>query len=364
MTIAAFKRLNLTPTKIIAAVAAIATVFLVVALTATAAIPAVGMGSAKSFAVLAGSGITNTGATTLSGTDGANIGSSPTGTFTGDTTVTTTGTKYLAADAVTAAAQNDLITAYNDAAGRTSATAIAADLGGQTLTQGVYNSASSIGLTGTLTLDGENDPAAVWIFQAGSTLTTASASQVNLINGAQACNVFWQVGSSATFGTNSTFVGHVIALTSITATTGATFQGQLLARNGAVTLDTNTIVNDACAAVVTATPTPTETATATPTPTETATVTPTPSETATATPTPTETVAPTETPTASETATPTETPTPEATEEVTESPETTTATGGELPNTETSDWFLPLGIGVGLVALGAIVLALRRKQSR
>ena len=408
MTISAFKRLNLTPTKITAAVAAIAAVFLVITLTASAAIPAVGMGSAKSFAVLAGSGITNTGATTLSGTDGANIGSSPTGTFTGDTTVTTTGTKYLAADAVTAAAQNDLITAYNDAAGRTSATAISADLGGQTLKPGVYNSASSIGLTGTLTLDGENDPAAVFIFQAGSTLTTASASRVNLINGAQPCNVFWQVGSSATFGTNSDFTGHVIALTSITATTGASFKGQLLARNGAVTLDTNTIVNDACAAVVAPTPTetatpsptatPTETATPTPTPTETATVaptetatptptetptptpTPTPTETATATPTPTPTETVTATPTPTETATPTptetatDTPTPtptetateEATEapEVTATPEETTATGGELPNTETADWTIPLAVGVVLAAIGAIVVAARRRRNR
>jgi LPXTG-motif cell wall-anchored protein len=330
------------------------------------------MGSAKSFAVLAGSGITNTGATTLSGTDGANIGSSPTGTFTGDTTVTTTGTKYLAADAVTAAAQNDLITAYNDAAGRTSATAISADLGGQTLKQGVYNSASSIGLTGTLTLDGENDPAAVFIFQAGSTLTTASASRVNLINGAQPCNVFWQVGSSATFGTNSDFTGHVIALTSITATTGASFKGQLLARNGAVTLDTNTIVNDACAAVVTPTPTETASATETPTPSETPTPTETasPTETATPTETPSETASPTETPTEtpSETATPTETATPEesasATEEATDTPEVTTATGGELPNTETSEWLVPLGIGLGLVAIGGAVLLIRRRQNR
>ena len=428
MTIATFKRLNLTPTKIIAAVAAIAAVSLVIGLTATAAIPAVGMGSAKSFAVLAGSGITNTGATTLTGTEGADIGSSPTGTFTGDTTVTTTGTKYLAADAVTAAAQNDLVTAYNDAAGRTSATPISADLGGQTLKQGVYNSASSIGITGTLTLDGENDPAAVFIFQAGSTLTTASASQVNLINGAQPCNVFWQVGSSATFGTNSDFTGRVMALTSITATTGAVFKGQLLARNGAVTLDNNTITNDACAAVAspaptetatatptatptetatatpteTATPTPTETATETPpptaTPTETATPTPsktatptetpspTPTETATETPSPTATPTETATPTPSETATPTETPSPTPTEtetespapeaseraseeasespEVTATPEETTATGGELPNTETADWTIPLAIGAVLTAIGAIVVATRRRRNR
>jgi hypothetical protein len=118
---------------------------------------------------------------------------------------------------------------------------IVGDLGGKTLTPGVYNSASSIGLTGVLTLDGRGDSNSVFVFQAGSTLTTASASQVKLINGAKSSNVFWQVGSSATLGTGSTLRGTILALTSITVTTGVTVDGRVLARNGAVTLDTNTI---------------------------------------------------------------------------------------------------------------------------
>jgi LPXTG-motif cell wall-anchored protein len=316
------------------AAAAIAAIALFVTVNASAVQPTVNLGNAQTFAVMAGSGITNTGPTTLSGTWGSDIGSSPTGTFTGSASVTTSGTKYIAADPATAAAQSALTTAYLDAAGRTPATTVSADLGGQTLTQGVYNSASSLGLTGTLILDAENDPAAVFIFQAGSTLTTASGSKVELINGAQACNVFWQVGSSATFGTTTDFTGHVLALTSITANNGATFKGQLLARNGAVTLDTNTIINDAC---VTVTPT----ATATPTASETATATPT--ESATESPAPEETM----------TAAPSETP----------SPEDTTDAGGQLPDTETDNWILPLGIGLAVIAIGAIVFFLRRKAS-
>jgi hypothetical protein len=143
----------------------------------------------------------------------------------------------------------------------------------------VYNSGSSIGLTGTLTLDAEGDPNAVFVFQAGSSLITASGSTVSLINGAQACNVFWQVGSSATLGTNSTFSGTILALTSITATTGSTITGRILARNGAVTLDTNSITTPVCAA---APPTPTATSTPTATATPTGTPSPAPSATSTA----------------------------------------------------------------------------------
>jgi hypothetical protein len=141
------------------------------------------------------------------------------------------------------------VTAYTTAAGEGPTTAIAADLAGQTLAPGVYNSASSIGLSGALTLNGGGNPNAIFVFQAGSTLTTGSASQINLINGAQSCNVFWQVGSSATLGTGSTFRGTIIALTSITVTTGVTVDGRVLARNGAVTLDTDTITRPTCAAV-------------------------------------------------------------------------------------------------------------------
>jgi hypothetical protein len=212
---------------------------------ADAAGPApVGLGTAADFAVLAGSAVTNTGPTTVNG----NLGVSPEEAVTGfPPGIVSNGTIH-AADAVAAQAQNDLTTAYNDAAGRTGAATVAGDLGGQTLTAGVYNSASSLGLTGTLTLDGQGDENAVFIFQAGSTLTTASASHVSLIGGAVPCNVFWQVGSSATLGTDSVFTGNLLALTSITMTTGATIDGRMLARNGAATMDTNTITRALCPA--------------------------------------------------------------------------------------------------------------------
>jgi hypothetical protein len=152
-----------------------------------------------------------------------------------------------AGDAVAAAAQAGLATAYNAAAGLAPDQNLTGeDLGGQTLTSGVYKFDSSAGLTGTLALNGQGNPGARFVFQIGSTLTTASASNVVLTNGARACNVFWQVGSSATLGTATTFAGSILALTSITATTGVTVHGRLLAQNGAVTLDTNAIRKAGC----------------------------------------------------------------------------------------------------------------------
>ena len=346
-------KINFKQTKVIVpviATAVVALVALIIPAISNAAQPTVNLGSTSNFAVLAGSGITNTGPTTVSGTAGGDLGSDPTPAFTGDTLVTTTGTKYTAPSAVVTAAKTAAITAYDDAAGRTPATTVTADLGGQTLVGGVYNAAAAMALTGTLILDGQDNPDAVWIFQAGSTLTTASSSVVQLINGAQPSHVFWQVGSSATFGTSSDFTGHVLALTSITATTGATFKGQLLARNGAVTLDTNTITNDVCAAAVT--PTPTASAT--------------PSSTPVVTP-PTETVAP---PVVTPSATPTETPSASATPSTSPSevasasptPVETTETGGELPNTETP-WLNVLAVGLGVILAGGAILFFRRKRS-
>lgn len=216
----------------------------------------VGLGTTTSFAVLAGSGITNTGATTING----DVGSYPTTTQTGFSSVTLNGTNHNG-DSVTQGAKTDLVTAYNDAAGRTPVTTIPTELGGTTLVPGVYSSAAgTFGITGTLTLNGQGDPNAVFIFQAASTLITASASNIVLTGSARSCNVFWQVGSSATLGTSSTLRGNIFALTSITATTGAVIDGRLLARNGAVTLDTNTITKSTCAAVTT----PTSTASGTP----------------------------------------------------------------------------------------------------
>ncbi|MEA2507621.1 MAG: hypothetical protein QOH48_2239 [Actinomycetota bacterium] len=234
------------------------------ATTADAAATAVPLGTAKRFAVLAGSGITNTGATTIKG----DIGTFPTTTITGRNTITLNGTNHRG-DAVTQRAKTDLVTAFKNAAGQGPTKPIAGgQLGGRTLRSGVYNSGSSIGLTGTLTLDGRGNPDAVFIFQAGSTLTTAPASRVALVNGASACNVFWEIGSSATLDTTSQFRGTVLARTSITANTGAVVRGRLLARNGAVTLDSNTITTPTCAAP-TPTPRPTSSPTPTPSPTPT-----------------------------------------------------------------------------------------------
>lgn len=197
--------------------------------------------TANSFAILAGSGITNTGATTIVG----DVGSFPTLTQIGFGSVILTGTNHLG-DAVTQTAKADLITAYNDAANQPLSTAIIADLGGQTLAAGVYNTASSIAITGTVTLNG--GPSDVWIFQAGSTLTTSSGStsHVSLAGGAQACNVFWQVGSSATLGTGSDFSGNIIAMDSITDDGGSTISGRLLARNAAITLNNTNVTRSAC----------------------------------------------------------------------------------------------------------------------
>jgi hypothetical protein len=209
------------------------------------------LGTADTYAILAGSTITNTGPTTVTG----DIGLHPGTEYTGSADVTHNGEVHLT-DEVALQAKDDLTTAYNDAAGQTPVTEVPTELGETTLTAGVYDSAAgTFGVTGTLTLDAEGDPNAVFIFQMGSTLTTASASNVALINGANLCNVFWQVGSSATLGTNSTFRGTIMADQSITLTTGATVEGRVLARIGAVTLDTNTITNAACTTTTTTTTT-------------------------------------------------------------------------------------------------------------
>jgi len=181
--------------------------------------------------------------TTING----DAGTFPTTTETGFGSVTLIGINH-GGDSVTQGAKTDLVTAYNQAAATGPAIPVVADLGGQNLAPGVYNSSSSLGLTGALTLSGGSSD--VWIFQAGSTLTTHTGSSVVLSGGAQSCNVFWQVGSSATIGTGSAFKGTILALTSITVTTGATIEGRALALNGAVTLDTNTITKSTCAAAV------------------------------------------------------------------------------------------------------------------
>ncbi|MEU2978678.1 ice-binding family protein, partial [Streptomyces hirsutus] len=229
---------------------AITSVLALTATQASAVATPVPLGTAESFAVLAGASITNTGPSVITG----DIGVSPGTSITGFPPGVVNGTQHVA-DAVALQAQSDLVTAYNTAAGEATDSALPPDAGGLTLVPGVYTASSTLGLTGTLTLDAQGDPDAVWVIQVGSSLTTASASQVLLINGASPCNVFWQIGSSATLGTSSTFVGSILALTSITVTTGTSIDGRALARNGSVTLDTNRITLPMCAGGTTGTTT-------------------------------------------------------------------------------------------------------------
>ena len=247
---------------------------------AGAAVAPVGLGTAGSFAVLAGSTVTNTGPSHINGNLGVSPGSAVTGFPPG---IVTGGTIHLA-DGVAGGAQSDLTTAYNDAAGRVKTASASSFIGaGQSLSPGVYQASSSLEVGGALILNAHNDPNAVFIFQApASTLTTDTGTHIFLTNGAQACNVFWQVGSSATLNTGTTFQGTILALTSISVLSGDTIYGRALARNGAVTLINDTIIAPGCTTTPPPTPTPTAT---TPTPTAT---TPTPTPTAT-TPTPTPT---------------------------------------------------------------------------
>jgi hypothetical protein len=223
---------------------------------ALAATAPVGLGVAESFSVLAGSTVTNTGPTTMSGSLGLSPGSSVTGApqVFGQTHVD---------DAVAIEAKNSLTTAFNSAASRPSNGSAGTDLAGQVFLPGVRTASSSLLLSsGSVTLDAQGNPNAVFIFQIGTTLTTASNTSVSLVNGAQACNVFWEVGSSATLGTGTRFVGTLMASATITAGTAATIQGRLLAQTGAVNLETNTITTSSCAAG-TETTTAAETATGT-----------------------------------------------------------------------------------------------------
>jgi hypothetical protein len=229
-----------THTQRIPRVLALATT-LMLGFSARAALTPVPLGTDSGFAVLAGSGITVAGAgdsTTITG----DIGSDPTPAITGLGNVVLNGVNQ-SDDAVAQGAQADLQLAFGNAAGRPATMTFApvSDLGGLTLAAGVYNDPTSFGLTGNLTLDAQGNPNAVFIFQTGSTLVTAADSAVVLIDGAQAGNVFWEIGSSATLGADSEFTGNLLALTSITLGTGAAVDGRLLALNGDVTLDGNTL---------------------------------------------------------------------------------------------------------------------------
>ncbi len=207
------------------------------------ALAQVSLGTAGSFAVLGGSIVDNTGATVITGDLGVSPGSAINGFPPG---IVNNGTIH-AADAVALQAQTDLTTTYNLLAGRACDTDLTGqDLGGLTLTPGTYCYSTSAQLTGTLTLDAQGTANAAFVFQVGAGLTTATNSDVLLINAGSPCSVFWQVGSSADLGTTSTFAGSVLALTQITLHTGTSVSGRVLARNGAVTLDVNTVDVSEC----------------------------------------------------------------------------------------------------------------------
>ncbi len=218
------------------------------------------MGTAANYSVLAGQTVTNTGPSVLHGSLGLSPGSSITGFAEPGGPGTVVAPAVIdRTNGAAAQAKLDLTAAYVNAEGRPTATLEPSDLGGLSLTEGLYSTDAkgSLGLTGTLTLNG--GPDAVFIFQTDSTLTTASASTVSLVGGVTACNVFWQVGSSATLGSGSSFVGNILALTSVTVNSGVTVEGQALARNGSVTLNNDVFTRPSCAAALPAVTTTTTT---------------------------------------------------------------------------------------------------------
>jgi hypothetical protein len=327
-----------------------------------AIVATVPLATSASYAVLAGSTVTNTGGSVLNGSLGLAPGTSITGFPPGQ--VVPPGTTDNA-NAAAQQAQSDLTAAYINAAGRPIDGTTTADLGNLILQGGVYAGPSkgALSLTGPLTLDGAGNASSVFIFQTNSTLTTASGSTVNLINGAQECNVFWQVGSSATLGTGSTLVGNVLALTSITVTNGVTVRGRALARNGAVTLDTDTFTSPTCNTTQQVTTTSTSTTSTSTTTTRPSTTTSSPSATTTA-------VTPT---------TPVAIASPDATAPTGFGPAAPTSTtvvagGSQLPPTvppDGSSTDLPrTGVSMGLLVLVALALitiggaALRVERAR
>jgi len=323
--------------------------------TANAAGPAmINLGSAANFSVLAGSAVTNTGPTTADKDVGVWAGTSVSG-FTGPPNGTSLGTIHTG-DSVAQGAQSALTLAYG-AAASAPVTANHAALGGLTLVGGVYSSGgATLDLTGTLTLDGQNDPSSVWIFRATSDLVTASSSFVSFVNGASPCNVFWRVVSSATLGSGSTFAGTIMADQSVTVANGVTVYGRALASIGLVSLINDTFLSSTCGGPTAPAPalppcefmvnlpnapcagtrlTAATPVSATQTPASAATATPIGTAAATVAPTAAAAVAPTASP----------------------------ARGGVqvLPSTSTSDSVNPLlMLGIALAGIGILVLRRRR----
>lgn len=232
--------------------------------TSAAIVPTVGLATAAGFSVLADATITNTGPSTISRSVGVHAGSAVVGL---DATNVLPPATIEVTTGAALQAKIDLTAAYTDAANRpVDVTLVGPELTGLVLAPGVYSgpSKSPLQLSGSLVLDGQGDPAAVFVFQTDSSLTTMSGSSVSFVNGASACNVFWQVGSSAVLGSGSVFVGTVMALTSITVATGASIDGRVLARNGAVTLDDVTIGGPSCVPSTAPSPTTAPAATSAP----------------------------------------------------------------------------------------------------
>jgi hypothetical protein len=223
------------------------------AVPAMASASAVGLGTASPFVVLGGSSVTNTGPSVLNG----DLGVAPGTSLVGFALPAVVNGATHDDDAVAGQAQGDLTTAYNVAASQpvpAGNNLTGQDLGGLTLTAGSYGFSSSAQLTGQLTLNAAGDPNAQFVFEIGSTLTTASASSIRLINGASPCNIYWQIGSSATLGTTTAFEGNLMANISITVNNGSTVQGRVLARTGGVTLNNDVIDGSMCGTSTTTPP--------------------------------------------------------------------------------------------------------------
>lgn len=265
MTVRPSKR-RLTGAAVLALSVVVPGVFLAGGAAQAAIVPTVALATSARYSVLAGDTVTNTGDSVLGGSLGVSPGTAVTGFPPG--LVVPPGTTDVA-NAAAAQAKSDLTAAYVDAAGRPVDATTTADLANLVLQGGVYSgpSKSPLSLTGPLVLDGAGNAESVFVFQTDSTLITASGSTVSLVNGAQACNVFWQVGSSATLGTGSVFTGNILALTSISVANGVLVHGRALARNGAVTLDDDTFTDASCAPLsqgtTTTSTTPSSTTTAT-----------------------------------------------------------------------------------------------------